>query len=71
MTNNKAVIGLLIATIGSGITTALAFQAAGSMTFIILTIIAAALTPLATYYGVYRTANYPKVTTNQQAGTTP
>lgn len=68
MTNTKALIGLLIASLGSGITTALAFQIPNSVTFITLTIIAAVLTPVATYFGVYGATNISKVPLPKQIG---
>jgi hypothetical protein len=70
MANTKALIGLLIASLGSGITTALAFQIPNSATFIILTITVAVLTPVATYLGVYGATNNPKVLPTKQTGIT-
>ena len=63
MTNNKALIGLLIATISSGIFTALTFATPHSTVFIVLTIATAVLVPVATYFGVYGATNTPKVPT--------
>ena len=69
MTNNKALIGLLIATISSGIFTALTFATPHSTIFIVLTIATAVLVPVATYFGVYGATNSPKV--SPPTGTEP
>ena len=69
MTNTKALIGLLIATFGSATTAALAFAIPNGTEFITLTIITAALTPVATYFGVYGATNTTKVQT--PTGTEP
>ena len=63
MSNTKALIGLLISTIGSGIFTALTFATPHSTLFIVLTIATAVLAPIGPYYGVYAATNYPKVLT--------
>lgn len=60
MTAHKAWIALVIAAIGSGITAALGFAAPDSSEFMVLTIIAAVLTPIATAFGVYEMPNKPK-----------
>ena len=70
MTNTKALVGLLIATFGSATTAALAFAIPNGTEFITLTIITAALTPVATYFGVYGATNTPKVPTPTK-GSTP
>ena len=69
MTNTKALIGLLIATFGSATTAALAFAIPNGTEFITLTIITAALTPVATYFGVYGATNTPKVPTPTKGNT--
>ena len=69
MTNTKALIGLLIATVGSVIFTALTFASPHSTLFIVLTIITAVLAPIGTYVGVYGATNTPKVPT--PTGTEP
>lgn len=56
-TQHKAIVGLIIASVGSAITAALAFTTAGDPWNVGLTIAAAAITPLATYLGVFWTSN--------------
>lgn len=62
MTAHKAWTALVIASIGAGITAALGFAAPDSTEFMVLTIIAAVLTPIATAFGVYEIPNKPKET---------
>jgi hypothetical protein len=57
MTQHKALAGLLIASIGAGLTAALAFTQAGTTWHLGLTIAVAVLTPAATYLGVFLTPN--------------
>jgi hypothetical protein len=57
----KAVIGTVIAVIGSGITAALALTAPDSDVFIVLTIASAVLTSAGVATGVYFTKNDVKV----------
>lgn len=57
----KAWVGLTIAAIGSGITSALGFVAVTDPTFVYLTIGSAVLTTLGVGFGVYQTTNSPKV----------
>lgn len=64
MTNAKAIVGLLIAALGAGGTAALAFADPGSPVFAALTIGLAALTPIATYLGVYAVSNKPAPVTS-------
>jgi hypothetical protein len=53
----KAWVGLIVATVFSGLTAGLAFASDGSMLFIVLTLVSAMLTPLATALGVYSVSN--------------
>lgn len=55
----KAVVGAVVATIGTGFTAALAFAAPGSTAFIVLTILSAMLTTAGVAFGVYQTTNAP------------
>jgi hypothetical protein len=55
-TQAKAIIGLVVASIGSAITAAMVLYPDTRE----LAIVSAALTPIATYLGVYWTPNTPK-----------
>jgi hypothetical protein len=53
----KAWVGLVVAAVFSALTASLAFASDGSTVAIVLTIVSAALTPLATALGIYQTSN--------------
>lgn len=60
-TQHKAIVGLIVASLGSAITAALAYTTQGDPWNVGLTVAGAALTPLATYLGVYFTENRRKL----------